>query len=81
MEVSSVVLLREQEPLMYVSLAADLDSGLGGQGSGIGGCRFSHAPPLAPFSSVNKPYAFTVANGRGPPSRGGLLKTESWAPG
>lgn len=43
------------------------------------GAQFSRAPSLVPFSSVNKPHAFAVANGRGQSSRGGFMKTESWA--
>lgn len=44
-----------------------------------GGTRVSHVLPLAPFSSVNKQHAFTLANGRGQSSGGGLMKAESWA--
>lgn len=47
-------------------------------GAGLG-AQFSPAPSLAPFSSVNKRHAFAVANGRGQSSRGGFVKTESWA--
>lgn len=81
MEMSSMGLLGAQGPLMSAPLALwGRQTWIQVSGHGVGGCRFSHAPPLPPFSSVNKWDAFAVANGRGRSSRGGLLKTESWGP-
>lgn len=81
MEMSSMRLLGAQGPLMSAPLALwGRQTWIQVSGHGVGGCRFSHAPLLPPFSSVNKWDAFAVANGRGRSSRGGLLKTESWGP-